>query len=88
MFLQLSLIQFTGGVLPQCMLGYHPLTSHPPEQTPPGVGTPLGAGIPPEQTPLPGADPPCTMHAGRYGQQAGGMYPTGMQSCFLLFVRL
>ena len=26
--------------------------------------------------------PPCTVHAGRYGQQAGGMHPTGMQ--FLL----
>ena len=30
----------------------------------------------------PGADtPPCAVHAGRYGQQAGGMHPTGMQSC-------
>ena len=31
---------------------------------------------PPEQTP-----PPCAMHAGRYGQQAGGTRPTGMHTC-------
>ena len=30
----------------------------------------------------PGAAPPTTVHAGRYGQQAGGTHPTGMQSCF------
>ena len=31
----------------------------------------------------PGADiSPCAVHAGRYGQQAGGLHPTGMQSCF------
>ena len=30
--------------------------------------------------------PPCAVHAGRYGQQAGGMHPTGMQ--FLLTVIL
>ena len=34
-----------------------------------GAGTPR-AGI------------PCAVHAGRYGQQAGGMHPTGMHSCF------
>ena len=28
--------------------------------------------------------PPRAVHAGRYGQQAGGMHPTGMQSCFCL----
>ena len=33
-----------------------------------------------------GADPPCAVHAGRYGQQAGGMHPTGMQSCSTSFV--
>ena len=45
-----------------------------------GGSDPLRAGIPP---PFPGkADPPlCAVHAGRYGQQAGGMHPTGMQSC-------
>ena len=25
---------------------------------------------------------PGTVHAGRYGQQAGGAHPTGMHSCF------
>ena len=32
----------TGGCLPQCMLGYHPLpgADTPPEQTPPGADTP------------------------------------------------
>ena len=25
--------------------------------------------------------PPTGVHAGRYGQQVGGMHPTGMQSC-------
>ena len=29
----------------------------------------------------PPPNPPCAVHAGRYGQQAGGMHPTGMQSC-------
>ena len=39
----------------------------------------MHAGIPP-----PRADtPPCAVHAGRYGQQASGMHPTGMQSCIL-----
>ena len=47
MFLHLSVILFTGGGLPQCMLGYHPLlrTRHPPvadtppEQAPPAPGS-------------------------------------------------
>ena len=34
-FLHVSVILFTGGGLPQCMLGYHP-----PEQTPPGTTYP------------------------------------------------
>ena len=33
-------------------------------------------------TPRQGTHPPGAVHAGRYGQQAGGMHPTGMQSCF------
>ena len=37
---------------------------------PPGPGTP------------PGADPPEAVHAGRYGQQAGGTHPTGMHTCY------
>ena len=67
------------GGLPQCMLGYHPTppprTSPPPEQAPPEQ-------TPQEQTP-PGADSPCTVHTGRYGQQADGMHPTEMQSCYI-----
>ena len=46
------------------------------------------AGIPPQDhTPPPGAEllqeqtPPSAEHAGRYVQCAGGMHPTGMQSC-------
>ena len=44
-----------------------------------GYHTPRTRHPPPDQagTPLPsGAE-----HTGRYGQQAGGMHPTGMQSC-------
>ena len=61
-----------GGGLPQCMLGYPP-SKHPTR-----------AGTHQEQTP----PPPCTVHAGRYGQQVGGMHPTGMQSCLLKLSRL
>ena len=66
-FLHLFVILFTGGVLPQCMLGYQP-----PDQTPPPPGRPpqirhhhppppTGPGRPPpDQTPPPPdqADPP------------------------------
>ena len=39
---------------------------------------------PPGAYPLPGADTPqCTVHAGRYGQQASGTHPTGMHTCYL-----
>ena len=47
-FLHLSVILFTGGCLPQCMVGYHPLplSRHPPSRhTPPSRHPPL------EQTP-------------------------------------
>ena len=50
--------------------------------TPQGPGTPLRDQAPPP--------PPSTVHAGRYGQQAGGTHPTGMQSCYsmnLFFIR-
>ena len=36
---------------------------------------------PPDQWPPQSRHPACAVHAGRYGQQAGGMHPTGMQSC-------
>ena len=73
---------------------------HPPGRgTPPGTryiplgpGTspreqvhPLGPGTPPGADP-PGADPPGIEHAGRHGQRAGGMHPTGMQSCVNLIL--
>ena len=65
----------------------------PGADTPLGPGTPRAdtpdrADTPWDQAPLPGADtppeqtPPGAVHAGRYGQQAGGMHPTGMQSCY------
>ena len=45
----------------------------------------------PQDQPPPQADPPRTrhppsaVHAGRYGQLAGGMHPTGIQSCFIVY---
>ena len=51
----------------------------PWDQAPPAPHSP-GPGTSPEQTP-PRCRPPCAVHAGRYGQQAGGIHPTGMQSC-------
>ena len=53
-------------------------------------GTPLGPGTPPRnRCPLPRdqvhpqdqVPPTGAVHAGRYGQQAGGTHPTGMHSC-------
>ena len=68
MFSQALVIVFTGGCLPQCMLGYTPLehppkeqtpprSRHPPEQTPPRSRHPQEQTSPWEQTP-PGADTP------------------------------
>ena len=66
-FLHLSVILFTGGCLPQCMLGYHTF----PGQTPPrGRHSPRadtpGSRPPQEQTPLeqtpPWSRPPWTRH--------------------------
>ena len=42
----------------------------PKEQTPPR-----------EQTPRADTPSPSAVYAGRYGQQAGGTHPTGMQTC-------
>ena len=39
---------------------------------------------PPEQA-SPGSRPPGAVHAGRYGQQAGGTHPATMHTCFFLF---
>ena len=30
--------------------------------------------------------PPCAVHAGRYGQQAGSMHPAGMQFLFVKYL--
>ena len=61
---------------------------HPPPGAgiaPPREGTPLGVGTPPQQAPHPpgaGTPPP---RSSAYGQQAGGMHPTGI---LLIFIRL
>ena len=44
----------------------------PGQVHPPWAGTHPWAGT-----------PPGAVHAGRYGQQAGGTHPTGMHSCFI-----
>ena len=60
-----------GGCLSACW-DTHP----PPRQGRP----PPGRAYPPGK-----ADPPlCAVHAWKYGQQAGGMHPTGMQFLFYL----
>ena len=48
---------------------------HPPGQTPPWADTPLGKHPP-------GRHPPAQWMLG-YGQQAGGMHPTGTHSCYV-----
>ena len=81
------------GVSAPLHAGIHP----PPPSLGPEAGTPLGTDplpsgsrhpqpgpAPPRRRsrPLTGADTPSTVHAGRYGQHAGGMDPTRMQSCW------
>ena len=85
-----------GRGLPQCMLGYQPIP--PPMQTPPPGQGPHKSRHPPRSRHPPGADPleantspsrplpPGAVHAGRYGQQAGGTHPTGMHSCVRFFI--
>ena len=81
------------GGLPQCMLGYPPppwqgrtprqgRPPHPWQGRNPWQGRPpwQGRSAPHKaDTSLARQTPPCAVHAGRYGQQAGGMHPTGMQ---------
>ena len=71
-----------GGGSASVHAGYPPPPGADPPgaDTPPRADTPLGAD-PPLSRP-PGADTPDAKHAGRYGQHAGGMHPTGMQSRF------
>ena len=66
-FSQASVILFTGG---GGSASVHVGIPPPPDQ----------AGTPPRG---PGRHPPGAEHTGRYGQRAGGMHPTGMQSCFI-----
>ena len=57
MFLHLSVILFTGGCLPQCMLYYTPGQTHPPPaDTQPGQ-------TPPSAQCMLGYTPPCPVHA-------------------------
>ena len=81
------------------MLGYHPparqtppgkadapLDQAPPNQAPPPqTRHPSDQALPQTRHP-PGADTPTAVHAGRYGQQAGGMHPAGMQSCLKMLI--
>ena len=60
-----------------------PRADTPRDQAPPGAD-PLGPGTSPRANPPGTRHPPCAVHAGRYGQQAGSMHPTGMQSCLIL----
>ena len=80
MFLHVSVSHSVhrGRGLAQYMEGYTP----PPDQR---QAPPPRSGTPHRRHP-PGPDTPHAVHAGRYGQQAGGMHPTGMQSCYILIL--
>ena len=73
MFLHLSVSHSVhrGGV---CLSACWDTYPQPPGADSPQKQTSPRADTPPEQT------PPCTVHAGRYGQQAGGTHPTGMHT--------
>ena len=58
MFSQACVILFTGGCLPQCMLGYTPREQTPPGTRHPPAADPPGADTPWQQTHPPAADPP------------------------------
>ena len=86
-----------GGVSASVHTGipHHPGSRHHPRADPPGSRhsleqTPPRADISPWEQTSPQADspqkqtPPAAEHAGRYGKCAGGMHPTGMQSCYHL----
>ena len=58
-----------------------------PEADPlgPEASTPRTTGRQPPRADPSRADTPfSTVHAGRYGQQAGGMHPTGMHTCCIV----
>ena len=67
---------------------YTPQDQVQPPPLGPGTHTPRPGTPPRDQVhpPRPGTPPglgttPQAVHAGRYGQQAGGTHPTGMHSC-------
>ena len=64
-----------GGVSASVHAGMHPPGGHPLGRHPPQEDT---RKTPQEDT----RNPPLgAVHAGRYGQQAGGIHPTGMHTC-------
>ena len=67
---------------------YTPQSRHPPDQAPPQTRHPPRPGTPPDQAPpRPGTPPdqaPRSSACWEIGQRAGGMHPTGMQSCLHL----
>ena len=69
--------------------GRHPPQDQVPPQTKQAPPSPLGPGTTPQDQ-APSLDqappPPRAEHTGRYGERAGGMHPTGMQSCWSLFL--
>ena len=79
MLLHLSVILFTGGCLPQCMLGYTPLQADTPRADTPWADTPwtdTPRQTPPWQTPHPPSQQTATA--------ADGTHPTRMHSCLLI----
>ena len=67
------------------MLEHHPPPPPPAERTSPSWEQAPPGSTPLEQAPSAGSrHPPCAVHAGRCGQQASVMHPTGMQSCFCI----
>ena len=64
-----------------------PQTRPPGTRYPPGTRKSPWTRHPPDQALPWDQEPPGTEHAGRYGQRAGGMHPTGMQSCSLLILQ-
>ena len=85
MFLHVSVILSTGSVCPSACWDAHPLPDQrqaPPwdQRQAPSQGQRQAPPPRPEADPF----PPGAVHAGRYGQQAGGTHPTGMHSCLYL----
>ena len=84
MFLHLSVVLFTGGT---CIPACNGSDSQPEDRPHPSPGR-NQEDLPPRKKPVrphpPGRnhqDPPGAVHAGRYGQQAGGTQPNLMHTC-------